>query len=336
MTGFEILKSKCYLEEKKKIIIRNVEINDINQILKLINDIYGKEYSDGEFYNSNYLKKLIKKSNVNEKSKIIWKCAYYGDHLIGQVILQKQFGIAIVKLAMVHNNFKNMGIMNLLGLKLAEYIDDLKNSNIFCVYAVVNQKNLKMIQVLENFKFKKYGSLPKHNLSENLLIYGRILKDFYWKMIKPDIKLSTNIYKIIKEAEIKRIISTEVFIPSFSENQKIILSIKINKHSLLKKKIYLMDEDDKIYAEISGNQHSWFNIRLISNNLTYCEKKQIFETIIKKFNLKGDIRSLSFIIDVNDKESQQILKENQLNLYAYLPFYYNHKDMVLLGSSKIE
>ncbi len=336
MTGFEILKSKCYLEDNKKIIIRNVKINDINQILKLINDIYGKEYSDGEFYNSNYLKKLIKKSNVNKKFKIIWQCAYYGDRLIGQVMLQKQFGIAIVKLAMVDNNFKNMGIMNLLGSKLTEYIDDLKNSNINCVYAVIDQKNLKMIQVLENFKFKKFGSLPKHNLSENLLIYGRILKDFYWKMIKPDIRLSKNIYKLTKEAKIKRIISTEIFIPSFSENQKLILSFKINNNNFLKKKIYLVNENAKIYAEISENQHSWYNIKLTGNNLNYWEKKQILETIIEKFNLKIDIGSLSFIIDVNDKESQQILKDNQLNLYAYLPFYYNHKDMVLLGSSKIE
>ena len=321
----------------KKVEIKDIRHEHIDEILSLIRNNYGNEYPDAEFYNQISLKKYITHSINRTTHKIYWRGAFFQNKLIAQILFIPKHGTGFLNLTMVHNDYQDMGVLSLLGSKMMKVQYDLKISDMRCTYAIVNNTNIPMIQILKKFKFVRLGTLPAYNHNKFLLIYGRVFKDFNWKMIKPYLYLSPEIYKKIKKAKLKRIISTDSA-PILS-SKKIEKNIHIERIKRLSnnKILFYFYPGDKCAELIENcNQKSWYDVRLITEKLNFNEKKQIFEKIIDEFNTSVNVNSISFTIDINDRESQRILLSNKMRLYAYLPYYYYEKDMLLIGYSKIE
>ncbi len=330
-------KIKRNLELLENIKILDLKAENIDDILKLIRKIYGDEYADKKFYSRELIMNYFSKSLYKSRKKIFWKGAFYNEKLIGQMLYILKHGAGFLILTMVDKDFQEVGIVTLLGSEMVKIPSYLKLDDMRCTYAIVNKNNLPMIKLLTNFKFINLGTLPMCNENDSLWIYGRIFKDLNWKMISPYINLSSEIYRKIKSAKLKRIISTQSSPLVSHKTQEEKLLMKRNE-TIFYKKILFYSESRHKYAELIENQiqKSWYDAKLCNENYPLNKKRQIIEKIMNEFNKNDNISSLSFIINVNDQESQKILLNNNSKLYAYLPYYYKEKDMLLMGFSKIK
>ena len=341
MKTARIIKIKRDLDYSKTIVIKDIGIEHIQQILVLLKNVYGENYPELEFYNPKFLKKFIVQSIDKNNYKIHWKGAFYQDKLIGQMIYVTKHGTTFLISTMVHKDYHNSGVITLIGNEMVKIPDTVDISNMRTTYAIVNKRNLKMIQVLKNFKFTEFGTIPKHDSKESLILFGRIFKDFHWKIIKPHINLSPEIYRKIKKATIKRLISSQppsiISLKENNNNNNNIEFIKNKDKRFSKNKILVFINGKDKCAEIiePKDQKSWYDVRFTNNILDFNERKQIIKKIIEGFIKKEMIKSLSFIIEVNDRDSQEILLRYKAKLYAYLPYYYYEYDMLLLGFSKL-
>jgi RimJ/RimL family protein N-acetyltransferase len=321
----------------KNIEVRDLNYEDVPKVINLIKKIYGKEYHEKEFYEPIVIHSIIKDSKEKKRDKVYWKGGFLGNTLIGQMLFIIRNGAGFLECTMVDDEFKGKRVITRISLEMVKILEEMKDTDVKCIYAFVHHKNVPIIKILNNFGFYYYGTIPAHENGEYLLVYGRIVYDFKWKMINPHIKLCPELFKIIKRAKLKRLISALETPGLLLPHQKI-KDIKITRLSnSYPYKLIISTEDGTTLAELLENkfQKSWYDFR-INKNLTLDIKKQIIKKIIQIFQNHMGINSLSFIIEIDDKMTQSLLLNLGAKLYAILPFYFEKNDMILMGFSKIE
>ncbi len=317
---------------RNKINIRNLIHDDADNILDLIKRVYGNSYFEKEYYNIDFIQRTLKRKHA------YWKGAFLNNKLIGQMLFNLNHNAGYLKLTMVDPEYQGSRIITKIGLEMMK-VKKKMNSSIFkCVYAIINENNKPMIRVLNNFNFKFLGRIPYHENNKGLIIFGLILYDLNWKIIKPHLKISVAIYKSIQTAGIKRIISSSNSNKNFQiikcSDIEIIRSDEKNKFPNI---ILICKNKREKIAEITENQAQkcWYDFRFLKNNIDLLNKKKVFSKILHEY-LNHNINAISFPLPIDDIISQNILIDLGAEYYAYLPFYYKDYDSVLLGFSKIE
>ncbi|MFX1363840.1 MAG: GNAT family N-acetyltransferase [Promethearchaeota archaeon] len=318
---------------KAKPIIRDLVPEDARQIVNLIKKVYGKLYFEREYYNIEFIHHKLREKHT------YWKGAFLNGTLVGQMLFTLSHNTGYIKVTMVDPEFRVLGIITQIGVEMMK-IEEIMNSRILkCVYAIINMGNEPIVKLLDKFNFKYLGQIPFHDNNKGLIIFGRIFYDFYWKMIKPNLKLSPLIYHSLQTAGVKRIISAT----NLNKNSKVIKNFDIeitrsDKNYIGIKKILIYLKNGKIIAEITENQYQkcWYDFKFHINNINLTNKKKVFDLILLEYLNNKKVNSVSFPIPVDDKLSQNALLNLGAKYYAYLPFYYRDYDSVLLGFSKIE
>ena len=316
------------------IYIRDLKINDAVLIIDLIISEYGENYCDKEFYDINVLKYYLLK--ISEKKEGIWKGAFFKNQLIGQMFVIIRHNTFFVKLTILKNEFRNRGIINRLGNEMVRSHYDFKNSKIRCCYAFVDRNNQSILYILKKFRFYSVGSTPYHESDKNYIIFARILFDFKQKLISPYSKLIGKIKKTICETNILRSFKIEKSqdMHVLNRNNNDIKIIKLKQNFPFKYQILI---NNKLCAEFIENEYnkSWYDFQFFYN-LTLKSKYSILTTIVDLFKNTKGINALSIPTHVNDNTLQKYLIKENLNYYAFLPFYYGQEDAILLGLSKIK
>ncbi|MFX1374427.1 MAG: GNAT family N-acetyltransferase [Promethearchaeota archaeon] len=317
----------------KNIYIRNLIKDDTEKIVDLIKRVYGKFYFEERYYDTDFIQKKL-----NEKYTY-WKGAFLNDKLIGQMIFTLSHDAGYLKMTMVDPEFQGRKIISQIGLEMMK-VKKKMNSSIFkCAYAIITEKNIPMIKILKNFKFKHLGQVPYHENNKGLIIFGRVLYDLNWKIIRPHLKLGSSIYKSIQSAGIKRIMSAS----NLNDNSYFHIS---NKIEILRSKVkydgtnivQICNKNGEYFAEFIEDQYQkcWYDFRFLRNNFDLESKKKIINKILQEYSQNKSINAVSFPVHVDDAVSQNMLINLGAKYYAYLPFYFRDYDSILLGFSKIE
>ena len=330
---------------KKSKILRQVEIRDItyenlDDIINLIKEIYEDDYPEKEFYDNKIINSYIK-DNI-DKNNVYWKGAFYKGKLIGQMLSVVKHGVAFLKLAIVSQKFRGMGVMTLVSFHMEQILKNLNESDLKCIYAFVSSKNIPLLKILTNHNFIKLGTTPNHDKNKSSILFGRVSYDFKWKLITPHIGLSQSLYKKIKETGLKRLIVAQPLLLPTIPTPKM-YKIKIEKikdrfpyEILIRSENFIMNNEG-ICAHLYENEYnkSWYDFRFIYD-IPLDLKYQIIKKIVNDFYNTDEINSLSFAIDVNDKQLQNLMLNLNIRYYGFLPFYLNGKDGVLMGITKIQ
>ncbi|MFW9990278.1 MAG: GNAT family N-acetyltransferase [Candidatus Odinarchaeota archaeon] len=318
---------------KTKPIIRDLVPEDAGKIIKLIKKVYGESYFEREYYDIEFIQRKLREKHA------YWKGAFINGTMIGQMLFTLSHNAGYLKVTMADPEFRALGIITQISIEMIKMKEIMNSLVLKCVYAIIDKNNLPIIKILNNFNFKYLGKIPNHDHYKGLIIYGLILYDFNWKMIKPHLKLSSSIYHSIQTAELKRVISTTIF----KKNSRIINNFDIEiTNSKIKfdrvKKFQICLKNGKAIAEITENhyQKCWYDFKFLIDDLSLLNKRKVIELILFEYSNNNKINSISFPIPVHDTVSQNILINLGAKYYAYLPFYYREYDSILLGFSKIE
>lgn len=329
---------------KKYKILREVEVRDIiyediDEIINLIKEIYENEYPGKEFYERAIISSYIK-DNI-DNNNVFWKGGFYKGKLIAQMLSVIKHGVAFLKLTMVNQKYKGIGVMTLISFHMEQVLNNLNESDLKCIYAFVSSKNTPILKILINHNFVKLGTTPMHDKNKSFIIFGRVSYDFKWKLITPYIAFCKYLYKTIKENGLKRLIVAQpIFLP-MTPTQKM-YKIKIEKiedrfpyEILIRTENFVMNKGG-ICAQLYENEYhkSWYDFRFI-NDIPLDLKYQIIKKIVNDFYYTDEINSLSFVIDINDRQLQSLLLNLNIRYYGFLPFYLNGKDAILMGITKI-
>ncbi len=316
-----------------QITIRNLDKEDADRILNLIKKVYGNSYFEKEYYDIDFIQNTLKEKYT------YWKGAFLNGKLIGQMLFSLKHNAGYLKVTMVDPDFQWRGIITQIGMEMIKLKKVMNSSILKCVYAIINEHNIPIINVLKRFNFKLLGRIPNHDNNKGLKIFGLIQYDFNWKIIKPHVKLSPLVYNSIHTAKIKRIIATsnsnkaaqifkidDIWITRFKENHKGSVLIQI-----------CVNDGEKI-AELTENQYQkcWYDFLFLKDNINLISKKKVIELILHEYSHNNNINSISFPLQVDDIISQNILIDLGAKYYAYLPFYYRDYDSILLGFSKTD
>ncbi|MFX1366874.1 MAG: hypothetical protein ACFFCE_15655 [Promethearchaeota archaeon] len=305
--------------------IREIEKKDLDQVIQLIKKVYQSNY-DKKYYDKRYLEKYI--STVKKKAITFWKGAFFQERLIAQMVFIIKNGVGKLKFTMVDPEFKSKGVISYLGFNMNKVLQlpFVKRSNLHMIYAYVENDNIPMIKVLEEYDFKLFGRTPNYNKKSFYKIYGRVINIKRWKYITPYFSVSRFIQNINIKYNLQRLLC--VFIPSFSTPfTKLDLDIEI----VDQKKILFLVEGIK-YGKIYQDNHSWHDFKFI-NNPSRDIKFSILVKLIEEFKKNEKIYSISLFIDVNDLNSQEYLLKKGCKFFAYLP-YYHEDDIILIGKTK--
>jgi RimJ/RimL family protein N-acetyltransferase len=320
-----------YLREK--VFIRNLVQEDAENIINLINKVYGKLYFEREYYEIGFIRNILKEKYT------YWKGAFINGNLIAQMLFTIRHNTGYLKTTMVHPEFRGMGLITLLGIEMMKLKKILNSSILKCVYAIINEGNHPIIKALQKFNFKFLGRIPNHDNHKGLVIFGLVQYDFNWRIVKPTLKLSVLIYNSILSAGIKRIISASNSSNNLQDNKISKLEISNSEiGSNGSRVIQIFVKKGEIIAELCENQYQkcWYDFKFLRNNMNFYNKKNVFEKVLNEYNTNSRINSISFPIPIDDNISQHILVDFGAKYYAYLPFYYKDYDSVLLGFSKIQ
>ncbi len=310
-----------------EIVIREIERKDINQVIQLIKVVY-KEAYDEKYYHNDYLKRY---ANKIEKSQLIfWKGVFLKEKLIAQMLFIIKNGFGKLKLTMVDPEFESMGVMSYLGFQMEKVLQlpEVKDSNLQIVYAYVENNNLPMIKILEEYQFNIFGRTPNYNINSFYKIYGRVINIKTWKYITPHFNISRFIQNINIKYNLKRLLSIFIPIILFSFAKQDIKIEQVKK----KKKTILFIVERRTYAKIHENNQSWYSFKFI-NNPSIELKVSILAILIEKFEKNEKILSISLFINMNDYHSQHFLLEKGFKFFAYLPCYHEC-DNILMGKKK--
>ena len=321
----------------KDLIIRDLVCLDTSKIISLIKRVYGNEYPDKEFYDSNIIRSIFMRSTMKKTEKMYWKGAFFKRNLVGQMLLILENKVGFLKSTMVARDYMTKGIISKVCVEMENILQEMNDSDMKCLYAFVSKRNIPILHVLKRNKFHYLGTVPAFSKNEILLIYGRVLYDFKWRMINPLIKLSPEIYKITRDGRFKRIVSG--LVSPLHRSKGVIIDKFTFKWSAdsFPKKFEIISEEGQTLALFDENiyQKSWYNFRIV-DDLNIDTIRKIVKETIKRFQTNDNLSSLSFVVYVNNKMFQKLLLDMGAQFYAFLPFYINKKDMILMGFSKIE
>ena len=322
----------------KRVEIKDISYEDLDQILLLITEEYGNNYQEQEFYHENIIKNYIKKSLNNEG--VHWKGAFYEGNLVGQLISEINHGIAYLKLAIVKRQFKRMGVMKLLSYYIERVCHEHTESDFKCVYALISNENIEMQKHIVKYNYVRLGTTPSWELNKFFYIFGIIVYDHRWKLCVPNPKVYVEIFNTVKNNMLNRFISIN---PSFSNvksqtHDYEIDSIRFEQLSnFFPQKIGILSSKNEFVAEISENEYqkSWYDL-LLTKEFNYRTKELIVKKILDKFEHNENINTLSIPININDQRLQNLLLIYKMKYFAYLPFYLNGLDAILMGKTKIK
>ncbi len=329
---------------RKLTVLKSIQIKDasyeyIDDIISLIRDIYGDKYPEKEFYDKKVIYDYITESF--RRDKICWKCAFLNGEMIGQLLAVIRHNIGYIKLTMVKKEYRKFGILTLITFYMLQLLKDLNDNDLKYIYAFISNKNTSAIRFIPHYEFSRLGAVPAWECDNYYIPFGRMVYDKKWKLISPHIKLCPEIFQTLKNAGLKRYISIQLD-TSFSFNKSNNTNIEYkekagkNPHKISVIDMSNGNAEGEIYAQFYENkyQKSWYDVHFI-NDCSFAIKTEIIRDILKKFEEKKDINSLSFSISINDRAAQKFLLDLGLIYYAYLPFYRNDTDMLLMGKSKI-
>ncbi|MFX0023248.1 MAG: GNAT family N-acetyltransferase [Candidatus Hermodarchaeota archaeon] len=315
------------------IYIRNLFENDSEKIVDLIKKVYGKFYFEEIYYDTHYIQKKIREKHT------YWKGAFLNDKLIGQMLFTLSHDAGYLKLTMADPEFQGKGIISKMGLEMMKVKKNMNSSIFKCVYAIITENNVPMVKILKKFNFKYLGRIPYHENNKGLIIFGLVLYDLNWKIIRPHLKLGPSVYESIQSAGIKRIMSSS----NLNDNSNFHINHKIEIFRSKKKyngtnTIQICNTNKECIAELIENQHQkcWYDFKLLRNNIDLASKKKLINRILQEYSHNKHINAISFPIHVDDVVSQNMLINLGAKYYAYLPFYFKDYDSILLGFSKIE
>lgn len=321
----------------KEIEIRDICFDNLNDVTSLITEEYGDKYPEQEFYQRDVIKTFIKRS-LN-KEGVYWKCAFYQGRLIGQIICEIKHNTAFLRLATVCQKYRRMGVMKLLSYYI-ERVAHLHNESDFkCVYAFISNENYQMQKHIVRYNYVRLGITPPWNSCNYFHIFGIIVYDYKWRLCTPHPKLYMDIFNTVKSGNINRFISIN---PS-SMNDPPLKQVELNEVELKRlksefpQKIGVFSTNHELLAELSENkfQKSWYDL-FYKKDLSIQIKERIVKKILREFNSNENVYSLSLVVDINDQKQQAMLLNSKLSYMAYLPFYLNGKDVILMGKSKFK
>lgn len=315
----------------RKTIIKDLDYSDIDAILSLINDEYGNNYSEKEFYSKDQLEKYIKRTKETRYAS--WKGAFFEDNLIGMMLAIVDHGCVFLKSTIVKENFRGNGIVKLLTFHIQNLLKFYDKSDFKSIYAMVDNDNESMKRHIINYQYIEVGTTPSWDVNKYFIIFCRITYDHAWKLIEPSIRITPFLHKIIRKTKLKRFISTSYTVLTPLSEEKIYDKLKmIENESTEKVKIFW---EKKCLAQLYYNyyQKSQYDFMFVGNN-SIGIKREVVKYVIDRFDNNEKFNSLSFSIDVNDRQLQEFLLKVGMKPYAFLPFYLNKKDVILMGKSK--
>lgn len=314
-------------------VIKRFLLEDSDDIIDLINSIYGSEYLEREFYDKEVISHYIK--YVNYERGGAWKGLFFKDELVAQMLAIIENSHVILKLTMIKENYRNMGLMMILSASMIKEIDHYKNTDFKTIFAFVSPSNLPILKILHQFKFIEVGTVPSYDIGEDFLIYSKIVFNHSLMTITPHYKLKKKIRNITSKLKIERNVIentsfTSILVNNLPYNVKI---LPISNDFPKKYHIYI----DKI---LCGNfnenihTHSWYDLNF-QKEIPIEFKDKILKEMVLNFENSPNITSFSIIVDIDDASCQEMLLELKFQYHAFLPLYYGIKDGILLGLSKI-
>ncbi|MHA1293358.1 MAG: GNAT family N-acetyltransferase [Promethearchaeota archaeon] len=193
-----------FKKNRDHIKIRNIEFEDIDQVLKIFKDEYGEDYYDKRFYNKSYLTNFIQRRI--QKNDVAWKGVFFDKVLIAQMLAIIHKFKVILLFTLTAERYKNTGIMKKLSVAMIEEIKYHNASEFKSIYAFVRNDNLPMVKILNKYGFKKLGKTPYYQKNFCFLIFGAIVYDCKWKLVSPHFKLSEKIARINFKYKLRRLL----------------------------------------------------------------------------------------------------------------------------------
>ena len=323
----------------KKVKIRDLLMEDADKVLELIKENYGYNYPEQEFYQKDVINSYLKRA-IN-KEGVYWKGAFFEGTLIGQLIGEIKHGISILKLAIVKDQFKRLGVMKLLSYEIERVTTNHSISDFRCVYALISKNNISMQNHIVKYNYVRLGTTPLWDYNEAFVIYGIVVYDYHWKPVKPQAKLYNQIYQTIKDANLNRFIIINILPPP----EKTLIEVKKLNIQFVEKRYPQKILINTLYSngtrEISAEfyensyQKTWYDLRF-SKAISLDLKELIAQKILELFERNKEINSLSFCVDANDSNLQNSLLKLDFNYHAFLPFYLDGVDAILMGKSKLD
>lgn len=324
----------------KKVIIKKPSIIDRDKIISLIENEYGNDYPEHQFYNKNSIEKIINKAIKDEN--IIWRCAFLKKNLIGQTIFEVFNGIGLIKSTIIRRDFRHSKVLSLLGFHLAEEIKKFDEADLKYIYAIVDKDNNHVINFISKYNFLKLATTPMWEKDRYFVIFGR--KSFNlkerWRQIDLDFNLFKDVFPLIEKTNIKVHIQAHspVYQGIEAKTQCPLKLSRVKNRFYTKFSIYLLKNNsrEEICAEFSENRYlkSWYDFRIL-NDYQYVIKVQILNFVIDLFNNSREVNSISLIVDAKDYKIQNFLLERKIGYFGFLPYYLGGKDAILMGKSKI-
>jgi hypothetical protein len=226
----------------------------------------------------------------------------------------------------------------MLGLAFQEELNFVEVNAFKCIYALVDPIITPVHKLMKVYQYKYLGQTPKWEKNRLFKIFGRVVFDFKWRSISPHISISPKIYNSVRQANLKRLLTTR-FYSSRSNNDFDLDELdltKIEDKHITEILIHNKRTAKELYAELIENkfQKTWYNIK-VNLNISNEAAEKISKFIFEKYCQDKNINCLSFSVDSNDSGLQNILNRMNMKYYAYLPFYLEGKDAVLMGTTKL-
>jgi len=317
----------------KNLIVKKISLENIDDVLNLIKRIYNLDYLEKEFYDKNVIEHYITKINYEKGGA--WKGIFLKGELIAQMLAIIEHKHVILKLTMIEDKYRNLGLMKLLSISMIREIDLYKGSDFKTIFAFVDPINLPILKILHQFDFIRVGSVPAYDVGEDFLIYSKTVFNYALTAITPHHRLIKKIEEILRKSRIERKILDNKSLSSILINNfpGILKIVEVSNKFPKKYNIYFKNN---ICAEFFENiyTYSWYDVDF-NKQIKLELKDKILKEIVSKFQLAQNITSLSIIVEVNDSSIQEILLNLKFEFYGFLPLYYGKTDGLLLGISKI-
>ena len=111
-------------------------LENTDDVINLTREIHNEHYADKEFYDKYVVEYYIKKINYYKGGA--WKGVFFKDQLIAQMLASIENHSVILKLTMIKEEFRNLGIMKFLSVSMIKEIDEYKETDFRTIFAFVN------------------------------------------------------------------------------------------------------------------------------------------------------------------------------------------------------